>query len=200
PRRLVELDSKGRAIWETFAKKEIIGAWPVCRVLALGFQTSIESDDTLDSVKSRVERLKHRSPLFRRGAATALGQLGSEARVAIPALISTLRDGDQEVAEAAENALGQLGAEALPNMLKGLEDGDYRIRLAVTRVLGRLGEGGEFIIPSVTKIAKGDIPEVRAAAISSLTRHAKMHPAVLALILESTKDESKPVQLAALQA
>ena len=49
--------------------------------------------------------LKDRSPYVRRAAAKALGQIGSEARAAVPALRTALQDADAGVRLSAEQAL-----------------------------------------------------------------------------------------------
>lgn len=68
----------------------------------------------VDAVPALCEALKDSDPDVRKGAATALEWLGSDAGQAVPNLIDALRDSDWAVREWAAKALGAIGLEAKP--------------------------------------------------------------------------------------
>jgi HEAT repeat protein len=77
----------------------------------------------------------------------ALGQMGGclEDREArghlVKALAAGIRDSDEQVREAAANALGRTGgAQAVEALLTALEDPEDSVQLAVSRALDRLAK------------------------------------------------------------
>lgn len=61
-------------------------------------------------VPLHVARLQDRNRYVRRSAAFKLGQLGEKARLAVPALKSSLSDSDDRVRMEAERALTKIGS------------------------------------------------------------------------------------------
>jgi HEAT repeat protein len=58
------------------------------------------------------QQLRSSDPEFRREAARALGQMGPEAKEAVPSLMAALKDEDRAVRIQAAHALGEIGPEA----------------------------------------------------------------------------------------
>ena len=88
-------------------------------------------------------RSKIQSPLVRRAAVFALGNLGTAARSAVPELAGALSDDNETVRHAAAYALGSVGeeakaaADALGKVLVG--DADPDVRQAAAFALGEIG-------------------------------------------------------------
>lgn len=77
------------------------------------------------------ERLNAGDPAVRRSASAALGDLGSAAGPAVPALTRTLADEDAAVRQTAAQALGRIGpasASAMPALTAALGDPDPGVR------------------------------------------------------------------------
>jgi len=77
----------------------------------------------------------------RRAAAYALGKMGPEAKMAIPALTELLRDKDTEVRQAAAYALGAMGPEAntaIPALTELLKDEYEQVRKAAAEALKKI--------------------------------------------------------------
>jgi HEAT repeat protein len=55
--------------------------------------------------------MKDKGVLVRRTAAEAMGQIGPDARSAVPALTEALKDEDEKVRQAAQAALKKVNAE-----------------------------------------------------------------------------------------
>jgi len=75
----------------------------------------------------------------RAAAASALGQMGSDAALVVPNLIEALKDLDPGVRAAAASALGQMGSDAalvIPNLIEALKDLDPGVRTATVSALG----------------------------------------------------------------
>ena len=63
-------------------------------------------------VKKLIKALQHKNSQVRRAAADELGQIGENARAAVPALIQLLQDEVTNVRTSAAGALGAIGANA----------------------------------------------------------------------------------------
>jgi len=70
-------------------------------------------------------------------AAWALGQLKD--RRAIPALVETLKDEEEEVASAAASALSAIGEPAVPSLISTLRNEQPRMRQMAVKALGKMG-------------------------------------------------------------
>ncbi|MFI5457847.1 MAG: HEAT repeat domain-containing protein [Isosphaerales bacterium] len=126
--------------------------------------------------------------LIRLHAVSALGVIGREARVAVPALTEALCSNEmvpgvlgQEwapgtnsvpLAVAAAAALGNFGAEArgaVPDLIKRLSDPDPRVRDGAAMALGRIGPAAAAAVPALIDAIKCDRPgEPSTSAIEAL--------------------------------
>jgi HEAT repeat protein len=82
------------------------------------------------------------APAIRKQAASVLGQMGGEARPAIPTLTEALQDTDAGVRQEAAKALGEIGAQArevVPSLRKALNDPDEAVRSEATVALKKIG-------------------------------------------------------------
>src|SRR5262245_54292184 len=88
--------------------------------------------ETSSSVADLVKALKEDKQYFVRArAAKTLGQLGSNAQSAVPALRAALKDKEEHVRESAAVALSKIGADAkdaLPDLKAALKDKDSNVR------------------------------------------------------------------------
>ena len=135
----------------------------------------------------------------RREAAVALGVL-ADAR-AIGPLIGTLRDSNQEVVQAAIDALVQFGPDALTPLLAALGDEDYRYRAASAWALGQISEdlydstlrwrSTEMLIASL----RDDHELVREASARALARTAD--PRAVKPLRDVLSDSHAVVRIAA---
>ncbi len=107
----------------------------------------------------------------RRGAAYALGKLGSGAFSAVPALIKRLKDDTSpKVRDASAFSLGEIGRDSLmaagdanlvPALSAALKDPDSLVRRSAAYALGNLGPDAAAAVDDLTA-AQGDArPEVR---------------------------------------
>jgi HEAT repeat protein len=78
----------------------------------------------------------------RKQAASVLGQMGGDARQAIPALANALEDADAGVRQEAAKALGAIGVparQAVPSLQKALTDPDAAVRSEAALALQKIG-------------------------------------------------------------
>src|SRR5205807_6062275 len=108
-------------------------------LLALGICTvTAEAAD----VRDLVAKLGNTDSDVRRAAAKELGELGSEAKPAVPALIKALNDRDLFVRRFAAEALGNIGPDArlaIPKLVKATSDSRKEMALASVDALGKMG-------------------------------------------------------------
>jgi HEAT repeat protein len=90
----------------------------------------------------------------RETAADALARIGD---AAVPALVDTLHDPDQEVRAQAAQALARMGAKAAPAvdaLVHALDDPNEEVRRGAARALGQIGSEAEEAVPALIKAIK----------------------------------------------
>lgn len=117
--------------------------------------------------------LKERAGSVRRAAAEALGNLGTDARAAVPALAEALTDPDLRVRWAVADALGQLGPPAraaVPALVEALSDPELPIRIAALDALGWIGADARSAVPLLLARLEDADSNLRWAAAAALVR------------------------------
>ncbi|HWB08675.1 MAG TPA: HEAT repeat domain-containing protein [Pirellulales bacterium] len=90
----------------------------------------------------------------RETAADALARIGD---AAVPALIDTLHDPDQEVRAQAAQALARMGGKAAPAvdaLIQALDDPNEEVRRGAARALGQIGPEAGEAVPALIKAIK----------------------------------------------
>lgn len=121
-------------------------------------------------VRELIDKLKSPDSDLRRTAAKELGELGSEARAAVPELSKALRDRDLFVRRFAAEALGQIGPDAkaaVPALAMAMNDERKEVQLAAVEALGKLGPDSIAALTSALKDTNKD-PTVRKKAAQAL--------------------------------
>lgn len=94
-----------------------------------------------------VEALKDKAPDVRLNAAAFLASLGNDAESAVPAMIASLREPDNERRNLIMTLVADLRHAAIPALIDALKDEDPDIRLGACQALGKMGIGAEEAIP-----------------------------------------------------
>jgi HEAT repeat protein len=126
-------------------------------------------------VRDLIAKLSNTDSDVRRAAAKELGELGGEARAAVPALTRALGDRDLFVRRFAAEALGKIGPDArdaIPKLGQATGDARKEVALAAVDALGKLGTPAIDTLTGAVKDSGKD-PAVRARAIQQL---GKMGP------------------------
>jgi HEAT repeat protein len=118
----------------------------------------------------------------RRAAARALGNMGpAVAKVAVPALIKSLRDKDEQVRDWSCWALKTMGAEAkeaVPALVDAMKtDTASNVRWSAANALGQIGPDAKAAIPALMNALRDDDPWLRwnaAIALSGMGPDAKV--------------------------
>lgn len=87
----------------------------------------------------------------RETAADALARIGD---AAVPALIDTLADPDDDVRAQAAHALARMGPKAepaVPALINALNDPNLDVRQGAARALGQIGSSAEEAVPALVK-------------------------------------------------
>ncbi len=151
---------------------------------------SVPKAPARDAVPHLIARLKDPNPSVRRAAAGDLGQIGAEAKDAVPHLVDLLlKDPDKGVRRAAASSLGQIGPaakDAVPHLVELLKDPDADVRRAAAGALGGIGAAAKDAIAHLVDHLKDpDVPmRVEAAyALASISEGLsdKNEPDVMAL-------------------
>jgi hypothetical protein len=129
--------------------------------------------------------LKDKDPIKRRNTAYALGSrldrwirgnepVEAELEAVVPALVSALRDEDEDVRGVAADALGMIGPRAqgaTPDLAAALKDRSLKVRHDAAKALGAMGPAAAAAIPALTTAARDDPePWSRDAAAEALRK------------------------------
>jgi HEAT repeat protein len=112
-------------------------------------------------VPALVSVLDHKEGGLRYDAARALGQMGAEAKAAIPALARLQADKDEAVRREATKALCHIGKAALPALTASLQSDSVEVRRNVVVALSNLGPDA---LPALRSAAKDKDEVVRTLA------------------------------------
>jgi len=118
-----------------------------------------------------VELLRHEEVSFRRFAADALIDLGSDTESIQPALRQALRDQDSMVAADAARALGALGERASPSvrsLVESLSHSEPHVRIYAAEALASIGPKASAAVQDLARALSDPIPGVRWAAGEAL--------------------------------
>jgi HEAT repeat protein len=149
------------------------------------------------AVGSLTQGLRDPSPAVRQAAAVALGQIGPEAKDAIPALASLLRDQDGYVRIDAAHTLEKFRGNSVPYLVRLLHDWDEKTRLLAVHTLEVIGQDAKPAVPTLIGQLSDPSPAVRDAttyALRAIGTDAKSAGPALAAML---RDPDRIVRLGA---
>jgi serine/threonine-protein kinase len=136
-------------------------------------------------------------------AAEALGNMGGEARPAVPAITALLRDRNEVVRWRAAEALGKVGPEAreaVPALVAALSGPPGLLTTEAAKALGRIGPSGRESVPALARaLGNTEVFTRREAAKALVRMGASGAPAVDALIA-ALRDKDKVVRAEAARA
>jgi HEAT repeat protein len=105
---------------------------------------------------------------LRRAAAVQLGELGSAAATAVPALIAALGDSDARVAKAAADALVRIGGPSVSLLADAAASGEKPVRLLALGALFQLGPVASASKAQLEQAAQDSDAEIQAAVAAAL--------------------------------
>jgi hypothetical protein len=140
------------------------------------------------AVRSLIDKM--RDPATRWMAVVALGEMGPEARAAVPHLVDALEDADAPVRWDAAKTLGKIGpaaAAAVPTLAALVNDPqDAVVRPYAVVALGRIGRNAKGAVPSLIHALKEHAADIRAKAGEALVQ---IGGAAVPALIEAMKDE-----------
>jgi HEAT repeat protein len=132
-------------------------------------------------------------PGKRARAAEILGEIGSDAKAAVPYLVKLLKDKSEEVRRNSARAIEQIGSLTqgdLPGVVDAMKDPDPDIRVSIITAIKLMGPEADIAIPSLIEALHDPQTPVRlqaAKALAAMGTTAKAAIPALAKVLEADK-------------
>jgi HEAT repeat protein/beta-lactamase regulating signal transducer with metallopeptidase domain len=155
---------------------------------------ALRTDDTSNAVMaSRV----------RYTAATALGNIGPDARAAIPDLVVALGDEEEFLRANSAEAIGNIDPadlQAVPALIKAMKDKSGRVRVAAAETLLRIGPVNKEVILAFIEAADDNWKGVIIATETFFTYLGPQHSYVIPDLIEMLKGPNERAQRLAITA
>ncbi|MFL5241281.1 MAG: HEAT repeat domain-containing protein [Gemmataceae bacterium] len=126
-------------------------------------------------------------------AADALGQIGVEAKAAIPALREALKDKPPDYTVALALWKINKNAAAVPALIGGLTYQDSGCRGECAHALGLIGAEAKAAVPDLIGALKDEKPFVRTKAAQALGVMGEAAKAAVPALIEAAKEQTKEV-------
>ena len=171
---------------------------PESEIATLKKQGAPVIDALIKVVKDRKELPKVR--LF---AIAEIGEMGADAKAAVPSLVMALQDSRQEIRLAVIAALADMGATAkaaVPELRNALKDPNEKIRQGAAKALGSIGVNAKAAIPDLTDALNDESEAVRVQTISALPSLGSDAKTAIPELIPALSDSSRSVRLAAIDA
>lgn len=144
--------------------------------------------------------------LLQEAVIDTLGQIGSPAREALPAVARAAgrsTDIDLAIKRAKNTILASSDSQDVGALTKQLQSNDPSFRLRAVKALGALGPAARFAVPDLTaalRDADGDVRRAAVAALQSIVPDARPSEAVVRAIALDLRDPDATVRLFAVRA
>jgi HEAT repeat protein len=138
--------------------------------------------------------LKDKDPWLRYHAAQVIGEMGKEARSALPQLIAALKEQDEQLSGILIDALAQMGkdaAPAIPALVDIVRDsGDSWVRARAAQALVPFGRDAKDAVPGLLDMLKNSRRNRGAAAVAlaKIATPAEALPALIEAFAEPSRE------------
>ena len=131
-----------------------------------------QSDAVAEQIPNLIQELKAGDERGRAKAAEAIGRLGAEGKLALPALLLALRDEGEAVRQNALRAIIAIGPDsrAVDTLTISLRDSDEVVRALSATALGGLGPLARRSIPALREALQDRDENVQKQAADALSR------------------------------
>ena len=144
-------------------------------------------------VASLIRSLENPDPPKRSRAAEVLGEVGPDAKAAIPYLVKLLKDKDDGVRRNSAQAILQIGSLTqgdLPGLVVAIKDSNADVRVSVISAIKQMGSEADVAVPALIEALHDPQTPVRiqaAKALGAMGGYAKGAIPALAKALEGDK-------------
>ncbi|PSB22113.1 PBS lyase [Phormidesmis priestleyi ULC007] len=153
------------------------------------------------AIKTLIYVVKDRKepPKVRLFAISAIGEMGTDAKAAVPDLRNALKDSDEQVRQAAAKALGSIGVNAkaaVPDLINALNDPSKLVRVQTINALPNLGSDAKTAIPELIPALSDPSQLVRLTAIEALARFGQDAKPVVQPLAQLLSDPDRQIRVA----
>ncbi len=175
---------------------------------------SPSSDSAIATLKKRgapaiealIKVVKDRKapPNVRLFAIAAIGEIGADAKTAVPSLVTALQDSRPEIRLKAIEALADIGASAkaaVPDLRTVLKDkdSDDKVRQAAAKALGSIGINAKAAIPDLINALNDPSEAVRVQTVTALPNLGPDAKAAISELIPVLSDSSRSVRLSTIE-
>ncbi len=142
-------------------------------------------------------------PLTRSKAALALGEMGPDAKLAVPGLLKAFKEGDDLFRKIVLETLAKIGVPAvtdIPELCVALKDEDKRLRNYAISSLQKMGQEARSAVPTLIEATKDSDDGVRRTAVQILGTFGADGKTAVPALMEALKDMEVEVRRNAVRA
>jgi len=137
---------------------------------------------------------------IRHAAVYGLGQAGTNAWAAAPALLDRVRDTNESVRASALYSLGRVGQGGVPAVLEEFSSDDpARVRASV-QAIKAMNQPPRQVLRTLLEFSTNASPELRRNSLEALQTLRLNHPRVVATYLQAVADSNALVRASAIRA
>jgi HEAT repeat protein len=191
--RVVEIDPRGKMVWETLSGDKPGSVLPLLELVRLGLDGPRPTDfDIATSVAYRIKGLRSKDNTARSISANLLTELGPKAAADLALLTEALQDRDEFVCVVAAATLARLGPKAIACLIEATKDKRAHVRVGVISAIAQLEKLAKPAVPALIERLKDENVEVRRKAAWALWRIGPDADAVVVALVEALKDPDTP--------
>ncbi len=177
--------------------KCVLAFVPVLMITQLGLAQLTDPTPQRKTVDELIRLVQSSDSTTQVAAIEELATRGAKAAKAVPALVNTFAQDNEEVRLNAMLALGEIGKAAVPALKKQFTAGDENIRLYAVWGIGLIGEEAKEASQDVVRLLADKNDDVRRKAAYALGRINPDPKAAVSVLTEALKDKNQDVRQAA---
>jgi HEAT repeat protein len=159
-------------------------------LILICLSVNVAHSQTSSTVSFLRNNLKDSDVTVRLSAASDLAELGPDAKEAIPDLIETLKDRNEDVRLTTVDALTAIGKDAIGPLIEATKSDNVDIRWGAAEAIRRIGPEAKDALPQLTKLLEDKDEVIRLRAAYSMSVFGLGGRAAVPILVDALQHEN----------